>query len=271
MLLSRNGRGIHADFCRMMVNAGWQAIDLNDTCDHARFRVSEEEQLAYFQQVVRTVQETGLQVGQCHAPMFPCYHGVTEEALEDVIQCVENCIRIASRLRIPYTVVHPLVYDWNTPDPSMDRAWEWNVAFLRRICRYAEHTVVCLENMPGRFGFITNGEQMAAALQEAGIAELMVCLDTGHLISQNETFTDFFAQVGDRIRTTHIHDSFEGQDRHLLPYTGQGDWADFQNAMRAYGYTGDLNSESLFHQQMPLSQCLQGQMLEREILAGLMV
>ncbi len=270
MLLSRHGYGRKAETCTLLAAAGWQAMDINDTCDHQLFYQPTAEAMAYVQEALDTVHRAGLQVGQCHAPMPPCYATLTPGELEQRIQSIENCVDIAGRLGIPYVVVHPLVHDWNAPDPSTDHAFQMNVDYLRRICHRAENTIVCLENMPGKYGFIRTGEDMARMLEAVGDDRLMVCLDTGHLFCQQEKPTNFFVQVGDRIRVTHIHDSVGSYDAHLLAGTGQGDWADFVAAIRNYGYKGNLNSESNFFSRTPAHLRLQGQVLERQMIGKMM-
>ncbi len=122
--------------------------------------------------------------------------------------------------------------------------------------------------MPGVGGVIKTGQDMAKMLSDVGDDNLMVCLDTGHLISQNEKATDFFAAVVDRIKTLHIHDSIPGQDLHLLAGCGRGDWEDFKLALRQYNYMGTINSESNFVYNVPKEHRLDGQILERKILEG---
>ena len=106
-------------------------------------------------------------------------------------------------------------------------------------------------------------------LNDVGDENLMVCLDMGHLICQEGRASDFFAAVGNRVKTTHIHDSIKGQDLHLLVGTGQGDWQDFKDAIKQYNYTGNINSESVFVYKTPDELTLEGQILERRILEGL--
>ena len=270
MLLSRHGYAINKETCALLAEAGFQAMDMNDTCDHQLFLQPPEESTAYLRQGLDNLAEVGLQVGQCHAPMPPCYSTLSPEELEQRILSIENCVDIVGRLGIPYVVVHPLVYDWNAADPNPDHAFQRNVDYLRRVCRRAENTTVCLENMPGKNGFLRTGEDMARMLEAVGEDDLMVCLDTGHLFSQQEKATAFFARVGERIRVTHIHDTFFDHDLHLLAGTGQGDWADFKVAIRDYGYIGNLNSESTFFSHTPAHLRLQGQILERQILENLL-
>ena len=99
----------------------------------------------------------------------------------------------------------------------------------------------------------------------------MVCLDTGNLISQNGKATDFFAAVGDKVKTLHIHDSIPGQDLHLLAGEGRFDWEDFKLALKQYNYQGTINSESNFVYKSPKDLQLEGKILERKILEKFLI
>ena len=108
---------------------------------------------------------------------------------------------------------------------------------------------VCLENMPGIHGFVKTGADLKRFTD--AIPGLCVCYDTGHGFSLEEKASSFFAAVGDKIRVLHVHDTHRGLDRHLLPYTGIGDWADFTKTLKDYGYKGTMNSESSFAANAP--------------------
>jgi sugar phosphate isomerase/epimerase len=270
MQISRTCFGANSDFCKLVANAGYGAVDINDTSHNPEvFLKSEDEQVNFVENVVKNINTAGLVIGQCHAPHTKTLWCTSPEEFEQNIVTIENCIKIASKLHIPYTVVHPIVYAFNNQGDNPDKIWQINIDMLRRVTKYAENTVVCLENMPGTAGVIRTGDDMKRMLADVGNNDLMVCLDTGHLISQEGNFFDFFSAVGDRVKTTHIHDSLKGQDLHLLVGTGQGDWQDFKDAIKQYNYTGNINSESVFVYKTPDELTLEGQILERRILEGL--
>ena len=269
MLVSRTCFGMDVEYCKMLVDAGYQAVDINDTSHSIDiFLKSEDEQLEYVKKVVKNITDSGLVIGQCHAPHTKSLWCTPPDESEQNIVAIENCVKVASKLKIPYTIVHPIVYAFNNPGEDPDKYWQINIDMLRRVTKYAENTTVCLENMPGTDGIIRTGEDMARMLSDVGNDDLMVCLDMGHLICQSGKASDFFAMVGDRVKTTHIHDSIKGEDLHLLPGTGQGDWNDFKETIKKYNYTGNINSESVFVYKTPKELRLDGQILERKILEG---
>ena len=269
MLVSRTCHGMDKDFCRLVADAGYHAVDINDTSHNVDvFLKSEDEQLDFVKTVVKNITDSGLVIGQCHAPHTKSLWCTSPEESEQNIQTIENCVKVASKLKIPYTVVHPLVFAFNNEGENPDEIWRKNIDMLRRVTKYAENTTVCLENMPGTAGVIRTGEDMARMLNDVGNKELMVCLDTGHLIGQESSFADFFAAVGDRVKTTHVHDSLKGQDLHLLAGTGCGNWQEFKEVIKQYNYQGNINSESVFVYKVPNELRLENQILERKILEG---
>lgn len=270
MHISRTCFGADKAFCRLLVDAGYTAADINDTSHKPEiFLQSDDEQFAFVKNVVDNIKNAGLVIGQCHAPHTKSLWCISPEEHEANIVTIENCVKVASKLKIPYTIVHPVVYAFNNSGDNPDKIWQVNIDMLRRITKYAENTVVCLENMPGTAGVIKTADDMARMISDVGDDNLMVCLDTGHLICQEGSFNDFFATVGDRVKTTHIHDSIKGQDLHLLAGTGQGNWQEFKDAIKQYNYKGNINSESVFVYKTPDKLTLDGQILERKILEGL--
>lgn len=270
MLISRTCFGADKDFCKLVANAGYKAVDINDTSYHPEmFLKSEDEQIDFVKTVIKNITDAGLAIGQCHAPHTKSLWCTSPEEHEENIVTIENCVKVASKLKIPYTIVHPIVYAFNNPGEEPDKIWQVNIDMLRRVTKYAENTVVCLENMPGTAGVIRTGDDMARMIRDVDNDELMVCLDTGHLICQEGSFADFFAAVGDRVKTTHVHDSIKGQDLHLLAGTGQGKWQEFKDTVKQYDYQGNINSESVFVFKVPNELRLENQILERKILEGL--
>ena len=271
MHISRTCFGMNVEYCKMLFNAGYTAVDINDTSHNPEvFLKSEDEQINFVKTVVKNITDSGLVIGQCHAPHTKSLWCTNDEEVEQNIVTIENCVKVASKLKIPYTVVHPIVFAFNNDGENPDQYWKMNIDMLRRITKYAENTTVCLENMPGTSGIIRTGDDMARMLNDVGNDELMVCLDTGHLICQEGSFLDFFTSVGDRVKTTHIHDSLKGQDLHMLVGTGQGKWQEFKDAVKQYNYQGNINSESVFVYKTPDTLTLEGQILERKILETLL-
>ena len=269
MILSRNSHADGKSDYKMLKNAGWQAIDINETCYGNKFLEGKEKGIEYVKNVIFRVTEAGLIVGQCHAPMAGTYEGLSDEEMEKTVLSVVNCTEIASELKIPYTIVHPFIYSWSVEDPDPEKTYQLNVRYLKRVMEKAENTVVCLENMPGIRGFIRTGEDLKN-MCDAVSPELAVCLDTGHAFSNKLKTSQFFEVLGDKIKALHVHDTVAGTDSHLLPFTGGGDWADFKESLKKYNYSGTLNSESSFSECLPEDNELKWQTFEREVFEELL-
>ena len=69
MLLSRHSQGRSQKYYNMLKEAGWQAIDMNETTDKNLFLQSAEDREKYIKQQIEHILQAGLKVGQCHAPM----------------------------------------------------------------------------------------------------------------------------------------------------------------------------------------------------------
>lgn len=269
MLISRTCFGADKEYCKMMSDAGYTAVDINDTSHNPDvFLQDDEKQFLYIKNVIDNIQDFGLIIGQCHAPHTISLWSSTDEEVEQRICAIENCVKSVSKFNVPYTVIHPFVFAFNKKADDFEKLWQFNIDYIRRICNSATSTIICLENMPGIGGVIRTGEDMAKMVEDVGCDNLMVCLDTGHLVSQGLKASDFFAAVGNKIKTLHIHDSIPGYDLHLLVGEGRFDWKDFKCALKRYNYQGTINSESNFVYNVKGEFRLQGQILERKILEG---
>ncbi len=268
MLLSRNSNDKTPEYYAILKKAGWQAIDINETCDPSKF-YNVSEGLGYVRGVIETIKNAGLEIGQCHAPMAEWYAGKTKEELESRMQCIVNCAHVAGRSGIPCTIVHPFIYSW-AEDKSPEYTFEMNVKHLKEVCAAAgDGTKVCLENLPGCNGFIKTPEDMKKMLDAVG-EDLYVCIDTGHAFSNKLKISPFFELLGDKIKALHVHDSLGGMDRHMLPYLGAGDWNDFKESLKKYNYAGTLNSEANFAVYLPRENMLEWETYERKVFETLL-
>ncbi len=262
MILGRNSSSGGLDYYRLLKQAGWQAIDINETCDPNVFLSEESYQLSFTENVLDNIIKAGLIVGQCHAPMAECHMGKSDEAIENRITSIINCTKIADKLNIPFTIVHPFIYSWSENDPDPDKTFNLNKEYLKRVCSVAKNTIVCLENMPGGRGFILNGEDLKNMINAVD-CNLHACVDTGHAASLGVKMSNFTNTLGDKIKTLHVHDSFIGSDRHMLPFLGSFDWVDFKESIKDLDVI--LNSESGFSIKLPKENLLDWETFERKV------
>ena len=79
-----------------------------------------------------------------------------------------------------------------------------------------------------------------------------ICLDTGHVATFSElSVAKAVRDLGNEIRTFHIHDSVPDRDLHLLPCFGTTDWIDFSKALKEINYKGALSLETAPPKKLP--------------------
>lgn len=256
------------EYYAMLAEAGWQGIDMDEPTYEELYSLSFGEAKNKIGEATDFIKRNGMTISQIHAP----FYGNTPvadtpgERVEKAICDMITCIRIANELDIPYVVVHPILYSWSRPDPDRKKTLDFNAEYLHRLCKVAENTTVCLENMPGPNGFINDGKTMREMVDTVNEKNLAVCLDTGHLISVNGKTSEFFKENPDKVKTLHVHDSVFGTDMHDIAYSHSGDWwADFEYALKNYGFNGSLSSESCFAVRMPKEMRLQAEKYEAEL------
>ncbi len=257
------------EYYQLLKKAGWDAVDLNEFQVPQFYNDNFSAQVRHGKEILKTVKNAGLEIGQCHAPMQGDYFKNTPEKTESQIKVIGAAIKLASELEIPNVVVHPYVYSWSEPDPDEEYTYKYNAEYLSRIMEFAGNTNVCLENMPGPRGFINSGKKCKKLLDMVGDDRLCICFDTGHLFSVGGLASEFFQYVGDRIKVTHIHDSVLNADRHMLPYTGVGDWNDFKLTIQKFKYSGTMNSESKFSSCLPVEDLLTWETTEAKVIKSL--
>jgi sugar phosphate isomerase/epimerase len=87
---------------------------------------------------------------------------------------------------------------------------------------------ILLENIPNGF---SSAQRLLNFLAETHLA-VGLCFDTGHA-HMNEGVKSAFEIMGDRIRSTHIHDNDGGSDAHLAPFSGSIDWGETMRLLRS--------------------------------------
>jgi len=249
---------------KLWSDAGFEALDMNEFACRSK---NEDDYKMYIKERIGWTEKYGMTVGQCHGVSAETYDGLSTEKINDRIALIASSIKLASELRVPYTIIHPFIYSWSNDDTDRARTTELNMRYLKEVTRYAENTTVCLENLPGIRGHVINGAQMKEYTDS--IKGLCVCLDTGHMFSNGVTTEDFFSAVGEKIKVMHIHDTMPGVDKHMLAFTGIGNWKEFAETVKKYGYSGDFNSESAFAMRTPIKDRLLLERVEAEAMRAL--
>lgn len=186
----------------------------------------------------------GLEIQSLHAPFgktAALWHGdeeKAEEALNELIECVEACRFIGA----PIAVVHAFIgFDEHSPTKTGLKRFEKLVAAAE-----TNKIKIAFEN--------TEGEEYLAALMEhfKGNETVGFCWDTGHEMCYNRS-KDMAALYGDRLIATHLNDNlgirdFDGKitwldDLHLLPFDGIADWDGIAARLDKTGFDGIMTFE----------------------------
>ncbi len=149
------------------------------------------------------------------------------------IRYYEELIKKASAIGINKFVVHPS----GEPIADQDRDGRMkcskeSLAVLAEIAQ-RNNAVIAVEDLP-RTCLGKNSDEIAELI--SAHSNLMVCLDTNHLLNENPI--DFIHKIGNRIITTHISDYDFVDERHWLPGEGKLDWKAILNAFKDIEYNG---------------------------------
>ena len=121
--------------------------------------------------------------------------------------------------------------------------WKWGVENYREIAGYAQQTsdlILGIEPV-NRFEshFINTAADAVKFIEDVGLPNVKVHLDTFHMIREETDFTQAVLAVGDRLGYVHACENQRG-----IPGTGMVPWPAFFKALRKVGYEGCMTIES---------------------------
>lgn len=99
---------------------------------------------------------------------------------------------------------------------------------------------IALENITNDF---SRGYRIAAFIRESRLEGVGCCYDCGHATLYGRTLEEL-EEMSELLVTTHIHDTSDGLDNHLLPFEGDIEWDALSGKFAEIGYKGDLIIES---------------------------
>ena len=256
--------GIDRGF-RVIHEAGFDCVDFN--IDHCMpgSEIVKGEFSGFFDQSIDQILEAtrpykeaaeryGVSFGQAHAP-FPTYVRDNDYSNGKVLEALKKCVEMCAYVGCPDLIVHPAFLDYDHRlDP--DTEWDINIKLYSELIPVLKkcHVTCDLENMfTGRRGKIyeaicSDFHEAVAYIDElndiAGEECFAFCLDTGHALLLGRDIYTAIMQVGEHLKTLHIHDNNGVSDQHLAPYMGVLDWDRFVMGIRDVGYQGNLSFET---------------------------
>jgi D-psicose/D-tagatose/L-ribulose 3-epimerase len=130
-----------------------------------------------------------------------------------------------------------------------DDEWRWGVENFRAIAEYAASTsslVLGIEPV-NRFEshFINVARDAVRFIDEVGMENVKVHLDTFHMIREEDSFRAAVLEAGSKLGYVHACENQRG-----IPGTGLVPWGEFFTALLDVGYDGCITIES-FDSEMP--------------------
>lgn len=209
--------------------------------------------LAYARHLRRVAEDLGLQCNQSHAP-FPSTCAGVRDFLKRAIECTAEAGG-------SICVIHPLHLDTVAV----------NTEFYRGLLPFAKScgVKIATENLLSRpRGSDTYYPATTSApagylslLESVNDPDFVACLDIGHaeITASTTTAVEMIHALGPHLQALHIHDNNKLLDQHLLPFTGDIDFAPIVKVLKATGYTGWLTLEAdSFLNQLPRDQAEAG-------------
>ena len=155
-------------------------------------------------------------------------------------------IEAAAMMKIPIAVIHPIAR--HSGRTSKQDWFAENIAYLSPLCALAAKRGVTLavENMASVTESMYDHLYGCRAVEIKAIANklgIRTCWDTGHAHTAGLVQSHEIGALGASLAVVHLHDN-RGEDSHLVPMTGEVDWADVVRGLCSVGYEGVLDFET---------------------------
>lgn len=181
--------------------------------------------------------DSDLKLHSIHLPMYNDeYWGqsgpqavisITEPVKSKRIKMVDElkwALEVAEVIPCHYAVQHLGVSEEPFDERKLDAAF----TALEELMLFARHrgVEILLENIPNR---LSSAERLMYFLNFTHL-DLNFCFDVGHA-HLNEGVAAAYSIMGDRIRSTHVHDNGGTSDDHLFPFIHSGGSIDWTETM----------------------------------------
>lgn len=190
-----------------------------------------------------------------HWPFFfnEYYTRLDKEILE---KRIFKSIQLSKLFNIKWLVIHVGTYLDTNGKYDIEKSIECNIKYLDKFVKEADKNGIKIA--------IENGTQMEEDTTP-NIEELIkvvdyfnskykkevlgVCFDFGHANVGNLDIYKEIKNIGNRLKTTHIHDNY-GADDHNFPYTGTINWNQAMKALKEIDYKGELTLEVRYNPKL---------------------
>lgn len=145
------------------------------------------------------------------------------EAMDEIKRAIE----VAEYVPFRFLIQHVGKTD-EMDDPRKFEAALSSIEHLRAFARPLGVTLL-IENTPSD---LATPEKIKELLKALHYPDLGVCFDTGHAHMMSSVH-QAFDLLGERVRSTHVHDNRRDRDTHLWPGEGNIDWNQTMQSLRA--------------------------------------
>ena len=239
---------------KKMKTHGYDCVDFQGLMSPASelYQMQEKDFIAYCVDLKKAANEAGIELWQVHS-LWPC-DDRTKQGREQSTLFHEKAVRAAGIMGAKYLVIHPVLPYGFDSEPSQEEAHELTIERLLRLLPVAksEGVTVCLENMP-----MPQGHSFSSVQEVKDIVDFIhddrvkICFDTGHCNVTGENHYEIIKLLGQDLVCLHIHDDIWRQDRHLMPFQGEINWAGVTSALKEISYNGCISLETCIHPKTP--------------------
>ncbi|MFW6007611.1 MAG: sugar phosphate isomerase/epimerase family protein [Halanaerobiales bacterium] len=194
------------------------------SCNHLEYWIEQGKPQKMIDNIKEKLSEYDAKYIQLHAPIF---NFMEDEEAEKKLGWCEDALELASKLDIPWVVMHPGTREegWRGNKDLKNEIVEENVRVYSHLLKVAKEwdTGIALENMFNyRFG--ARVSELQILLEKLPQSHLGICWDTGHAHIEFENQVPEFKKIQDKIVAVHIADNRGEQDDHLYPLRGKINW-----------------------------------------------
>ena len=232
--------------CKFASEGGFRYISANlseilDKTESDWDRVTED--------ILRILEENKLECVQTH----PYYYDlrvsseITEERYEFAIK---QAIKTSGKIGAKWCAMHPRtsISSGYAASKSLRDNQKYFSEYLEYAYKYntglaAENLPLFPDVVPTMPFYSFSPEDLINLVDNFNDERVQVCWDFGHAHLINMDQAAAIKILGDRIKITHVHNSFTDGDYHLTPDQGTIKWDKVMAAMGEIGYDGPLTSE----------------------------
>ena len=133
---------------------------------------------------------------------------------------------------------------WRVFGTPLQQAWDWTLAALKDIGRYAAEkgVTICIENTAADSNLIDTVAQALMLREQVGLKNVQLMFDTYHALYRNEVSSDQAYEIGEYLAHVHFADT-----NRLPPGEGVVDWVGVLQALKDVNFAGYCTMEIGFN------------------------